>query len=372
MITQARQKRILTWLLGALLWTLIGLSYASQLYVSRLKSEQPVSWAAAIASSLGDWYVWGLLSIPVLSLTRRFHLEGPRWGSSLVIHLCAGAVTSLVYVFARASIGQWQSRIQGAPMTFVQAFSPLLAKAFFFNVLIYWGIVCAGHAFDYYRQFRERELRAVELERSLAEARLKSLQMQLNPHFLFNTLHAISALMHKDVDAADRMVAQLSDLLRRALDGSDEQEVSLRREIDFLQRYVAIEKTRFGKRLAVEMAIASDTNDALLPNLLLQPLVENAIKHGIEPQARPGLIEISAARVGDDLVIEVRDNGKGLADHWNENIGLSNTRSRLSQLYGGDHRFDMQNRESGGLAITIAIPFRLAAGAPGVVRTKAI
>ena len=131
---------MLTWLLGTLLWTLIGLSYASQLYVSRLKSEQPVSWVAAIGSSLGDWYVWGLLSIPVLWLTRRFHLEGPRWGSSLVIHLCAGAVTSLVYIFARALIGQWQSRIQGTPMTFVQMFSPLLAKAFFFNVLIYWEI----------------------------------------------------------------------------------------------------------------------------------------------------------------------------------------------------------------------------------------
>ncbi len=358
MTALAQQKRLLKWVMGALLWTLIGLSFASQLYVSSMKTGQPMSWAAAIGWSLGDWYVWGLLSIPVLYLARRFHLEGPRWGSSLAIHLCGSAVAALIYVFARALIGQWQSRSLGGAVPFVEAFSQLLVKTFFFNVLIYWGIVCAGHALDYYRQFRERELRAVELEKSLAEARLKSLQMQLNPHFLFNTLHAISALMHKDVDAADRMVAQLSDLLRRALDSGDEQEVSVRREIDFLQRYVAIEQTRFGKRLTVEMNIAPDTQTALVPNLLLQPLVENAIKHGIEKQARPGTIEITSSRVDGELILEVSDNGKGLPEQWNENIGLSNTRSRLSQLYGSNHRFEMRNRDSGGVAIRIAIPFR--------------
>ena len=351
----AKQKRLLQWVMSALLWTAIGLLFAGQFYLSSLKAGQPVSWAAAIGWSLGDWYVWGLLSVPVLFLSRRFHLEGPRWGGSLAIHLCGSVVTSLLYVFVRALIGQWQSR---SSATFAEAFSPLLVKTFFFNVLIYWGIVCAGHALDYYQQFRERELRAVELEKSLAEARLKSLQMQLNPHFLFNTLHAISALMHKDVDSADRMVAQLSDLLRRALDSGDEQEVSVRREIDFLQRYVAIEKTRFGSRLTVEMKIAPDTQAALVPNLLLQPLVENAIKHGIERVARPGTIEISAQRAGGELILEVADNGKGLPEKWNEHIGLSNTRSRLSQLYGTDHRFEMRNRESGGVSIRIAIPFR--------------
>ena len=358
MTAQAKQKRFLKWMLGALLWTLIGLSFASQFYVSSLKTGQPVSWAAAIGWSLGDWYVWGLLSSPVLFLARRFHLEGPRWGSSLAIHLCGCAVASLVYIFVRALLGQWQSRSHGTSVSFVETFSPLLVKTFFFNVLIYWGIVCAGHALDYYQQFRERELRAVELEKSLAEARLKSLQMQLNPHFLFNTLHAISALMHKDVDSADRMVAQLSDLLRRALDSGDEQEVSVRREIDFLQRYVAIEKTRFGNRLTVEMKIAPDTQSALVPNLVLQPLVENAIKHGIERVARPGTIEISANRVDGELILEVADNGKGLPEKWNENIGLSNTRSRLQQLYGANHRFEMRNRETGGVSIRIAIPFR--------------
>ena len=344
--------------MGALLWTLIGLSFASQLYVSSLKTATPMSWAAAIGWSLGDWYVWGLLSIPVLCLARRFHLEGPRWGSNLAIHLCGSIIVALIYIFVRTLLGQWQSRNPGVAGTFTETFTYLLVKTFFFNVLIYWGIVCAGHALDYYQQFRERELRAVELEKSLAEARLKSLQMQLNPHFLFNTLHAISALMHKDVDAADRMVAQLSDLLRRALDSGDEQEVSVQREIDFLQRYIAIEKTRFGARLTVEMKIAPETQSALVPNLVLQPLVENAIKHGIERVARPGTIEISAHRADGELILEVADNGKGLPEKWNENIGLSNTRSRLHQLYGANHRFEMRNRETGGVAIRIAIPFR--------------
>ena len=144
----------------------------------------------------------------------------------------------------------------------------------------------------------------------------------------------------------------------------------MRREIDFLERYVAIEKTRFGKRLAVEMNIAPETREALVPNLLLQPLVENAIKHGIEPHARPGKIDIASSRVGDELIIEVRDNGVGLPAQWNENIGLSNTRSRLHQLYHAAHRIDLRNGESGGLAITIAIPFRLAGGAGNVVAAR--
>lgn len=354
----ATSRSLLRWVLGFLIWTLVGLLFASQLYVASWNGGRPISWGEAIGWSLGDWYVWGLLSIPILALTRRFHLEGVYWRSNLAIHFGACAVTALVYLVIRAWIGQLQSRLGGAPVTFGEVFGPLFAKSFFFNVLIYWVVVCVGHAMDYYRQFRQRERRTLELEKSLGQAKLKSLQMQLNPHFLFNTLHAISALMHKDLDAADRMIAQLSDLLRRALDSGEEHEVPLRQELDFLERYLTIEQTRFGKRLVVRLEIAPETLDALVPNLLLQPLVENAIQHGIEPQAKPGEVGISARREGADLVLEVRDDGVGLGAQWEENVGLSNTRLRLEQLYGRRHRFELRNRSTGGVMVTAALPFR--------------
>jgi hypothetical protein len=233
MSRNAKHRRYVAWLSGFLLWTVIGLSFASQFYVASLKSGRPVTWGEAVSWSLGDWYVWGLLSIPIFALARRFHLEGRQWSSSLAIHLCGCVVAALVYTFLRAWLGQWQTLLHGQVVTFGEIFTPLLAKSFFFNLIVYWVIVCAAHAVDYYQQFRQRERGSLELERNLTRAKLKALQMQLNPHFLFNTLHAISALMHKDVNAADRMIAQLSDLLRRALESGDENEVPLRQELDF-------------------------------------------------------------------------------------------------------------------------------------------
>src|SRR4029453_7266776 len=158
-----------------------------------------------------------------------------------------------------------------APVTFQAAFQHALVATFFFNLLIYWVIISVSHAFGYYRKFHERELRASELEKRLAQAKLQALQMQLNPHFLFNTLHGISSLMHRDVEAADTMITQLSDLLRHALDSSDTQEVPLEEELHFLQRYLEIEKTRFGERLDVQLDIEPETFKARVPNLILQP-----------------------------------------------------------------------------------------------------
>jgi two-component system, LytTR family, sensor kinase len=346
----------LTWLLGFLIWTGIGLAFAAQFYVSSVKAGQPISWQSAIVWSLGDWYVWALLSIVVLKLARRFPLEGKEWAICLAIHLCGSLVTSVAYIFVRAGLATLQSHLRGQSADFLEAFSSLLIKTLFFNALIYWVIVSVAHALNYYRRYRERELRASELERNLTAAKLKTLQMQLNPHFLFNTLHAISALMHKDVNAADRMISRLSELLRRALDSSEAQEVPLRQEIDFLRRYLEIEQTRFGSRLEVQFAVPDGTADFLVPNLILQPLVENAIKHGIEPNARRGVIEIGARLEENWLVLEVRDNGGGLPNGYDERIGLANTRSRLAQLYGNDHQFDIQTLASGGASATIRIP----------------
>jgi sensor histidine kinase YesM len=257
----------------------------------------------------------------------------------------------------RALVGHWQSAA-----SFTEVFQPLLVKTWHFNLLIYWVIVAVSFAFDYYGKFRERELRAAELEKSLAQAKLQALQMQLNPHFLFNSLHSISALMHQDVEAADRMIVRLSDLLRAALENSDAQEVTLRAELKFLQSYLEIEQIRFGRRLKVTMEISPDTLDARVPNLILQPLLENAIRHGIEPHAKPGLIELRAQRANGELTLEVSDNGAGVSDanSLDEGVGLSNTRARLRTLYGEAHRFELGNRPEGGLRVRLTIPFRTA------------
>jgi LytS/YehU family sensor histidine kinase len=243
---------------------------------------------------------------------------------------------------------------------FGEMFHWTLARSFYFNLLVYWVIIGASAALDFYRKYRDRELRAMELEKLLAQTRLEALQAQLNPHFLFNTLHAISALMHDRVDAADRMLSRLSDLLRLALESTDTQEVPLRREVAFLQKYLEIEQTRFGDRLDVQLDIAPDTWEVMVPNLILQPLVENAIRHGIEPKAKGGRIRVSARGEADCLCLEVRDDGVGLAAPRpeREGVGLSNTRARLQHLYPGRHRFEMRNADDGGLVVRLAIPWR--------------
>jgi signal transduction histidine kinase len=343
------------WLLGFVFWTLLGLSFASQFYISSAKAGLEVSWKQAIGYALGDWYVFAALSIPVMVLARRFRFESSNWPLSLITHLVGSACFSFAYMVLRAWVGQWQSAA-----TFADAFKPLLVKTWHFNLLIYWVIVAVSQAFDYYNKYRERELRASELEKRLAQAKLQALQMQLNPHFLFNTLHSISSLMHKDVEAADRMIMRLGDLLRAALESSDTQEVDLRQELDFLKRYLEIEQTRFGERLMIKMDIAPETLDAQVPNLILQPLVENAIRHGIEPRSRRGCIELRAHREQDVLALEVSDNGVGLPDGHSvdEGVGLSNTRARLRELYGEGHRFELRRGSSGGLLVQLTIPFK--------------
>jgi two-component system LytT family sensor kinase len=349
------QNRFARWAAGFLFWTGIGLSFASQFYISSAQAGLGVTWSQAVSYSLGDWYVFALLSIPVMLLARLFPLEAGRWRGSLAVHLACSALFSLAYMIVRAWIGQWQSA-----SGFVEAFKPLLVKTWHFNLLVYWVIIAVTQAAEYYRKFRERELSALELEKRLAQAKLQALQMQLNPHFLFNSLHAVSALMHRDVEVADRMLTQLGDLLRAALANTDTQEVPLRQELDFLRRYLEIEQTRFGDRLAVTMEIAPETLDAWVPNLILQPLVENAIRHGIEPHAKAGRIELRAVRQDGMLALEVSDSGAGLrgGPPANEGVGLSNTRARLRELYGAKHHFELRDGSEGGFRVRLSIPFR--------------
>jgi two-component sensor histidine kinase len=241
----------------------------------------------------------------------------------------------------------------------------LLSRALFriqFTAPIYWCIVCACWVLTHLQESHERERRGLELEARLTEANLRALKMQLQPHFLFNTLNAISSLIHESPEAADDMVGSLSQLLRMNLDMSSENEVPLRRELEFVDRYLEIQRARFGDRLRIHREIDGTTEAAMVPTLILQPLVENSIRHGIEARESGGSLSIQARRRGEMLCLEISDDGNGLTDgavlRCSEGIGLSNTKARLVALYGERHQFRLAARQPGGACVRIELPFR--------------
>jgi two-component system LytT family sensor kinase len=341
------------------LWTLVGLAFASQIYLQSNLLGHSISWGEAIRDSLEEWYVYGVLSLPVVWLARRLPLEaGARWRAA-AIHLGAALVFSIFYVLLGALVGMVDSRITGESATYGEIFHPLLERTFPYNFLIYGVIVAVSHALDYYRKYHESTVQALELERRLTEARLQALLHQLKPHFLFNTLNGIASLMHIDVDAADRMLVRLSELLRITMSHTGAPQTTLRDEVAFLEKYLDIEKIRFGNRLDVVIAIEGDALDATIPSLILQPIVENAVRHGIEPHARQGHIELRGKREGDRIVLTVSDNGAGIPPGGpkREGIGLSNTRARLAEIYGSGQKFELVNGPHGGLCVRMDIPF---------------
>jgi two-component system, LytTR family, sensor kinase len=285
------------------IWTLLSLLSAVRLMLSYAYSGYAMVWHRALIVALTDWYVWAALTPAIGWLARRFAIERRSWLRSLLVHLPASLFFSILKMVIETNVLRW---LDAAPAQL----NPVLQLPS--TLFTYWAILGVIYAFDYYRKYREHELKASQLKTQLAQAQLQALKMQLHPHFLFNTLHAISSLMRKDVEAADSMISRLSDLLRLTLENTGVQEVTLRQELEFLERYLEIEQTRFRDRLQVRMEIEPETFDAQVPNLILQPLVENAIRHGIAPRSAPGMIEICAARDRETLHLLVRDNGPGL------------------------------------------------------------
>jgi two-component system, LytTR family, sensor kinase len=341
------------------LWSLVGLAIASEIYLSSNFLGRSVTWGEAISDSLEDWYVYGLLSLPVVWLARHFPPErGSRWMTAGV-HLAAALVFSFAYIVVRTLVGQADGWITGEPAAFGEIFHPLLVRTFPFNLLVYGVILSVSHALDYYRKYHERTVQTLELEKHLTEARLQALLHQLKPHFLFNTLNGIASLMHTDVDAADRMLVRLSELLRITMSHTGAPQTTLRDEVAFLERYLDIEKIRFRNRLDVVISIDEDAIDAQVPSLILQPMVENAMRHGVEPHARMGRIELRGSRQGENLVLTVSDNGAGISGDGmkREGIGVANTRARLLELYGTRQNFELVNGPEGGLCVRITIPF---------------
>ena len=352
------------WAWSFLVWLAVWALFALQSYVwyqSKGESLAP----ARIVASLGDWMLWALLTPFLLTLIWRRPVTRATWREHLPWQVGLALVVSASYLVPFQLLRYLLSQALSYPDAY-KPFTPASFLATWVGGLINYGdIVLVGHAIYYARDSRDQALRRAQLETRLAEAHLQVLRLQLHPHFLFNTLHTISALMHKDLRAADRMLALLGDLLRDSFERVGAQEVSLKQELGFLDRYLEIERTRFRDRLTITLKIDPETLDAEVPNLLLQPLVENAIRHGLGKRQDAGHIEIVARRQYERLELRILDDGPGLPEGsqtaLRAGVGLANTEARLEQLYGSNHRFDLRNRPGGGLEVTLEIPFRLRA-----------
>lgn len=363
-------SRVWRWCLLLLGWMMLGAFSALSPFIQlpRVRSAGPPPGNLPLRMFFAQWSAWALwllLAPAAWWLRQRFPLERRARWRSLSAHILAVIVLCLAHAaasqFATQLILQfgaevpWQVQALRLAVAWVQDL-PL-------GALFYALVLGIGSALDYYRQFRERELRASQLETQLAQAQLQMLKMQLHPHFLFNTLNGITGLVRdNDNAAAVQMLVGLSELLRQTLDSAGKQEVRLSEELEWLELYLKLQQMRFSDRLQISIEAAPDTLDALVPNLITQPLVENSIKHGLQQRAAPGHIAIRAQRVADKLELHVCDDGAGLPSGWqmdtSAGVGLANTTARLRQLFGTNYELVIQNRAPAGVEARLSIPLR--------------
>jgi len=349
------------WIVRVLLavagWTAVGVIFA-------LPSLGTSRWTEELRIYLAQWWAWGLLTPVIMAVDSRLPFSGKELGRRVAMHLGLSLVFTEVYFYLftamRAAFGvtPWSSlRIRNLTSASVLGWQV-------WCWLVYWIIAGALQAYGYYERYMGSELRLERLEHSFAEARLNSLRMQLDPHFLFNALNTISSHVERDPKLTRRMIEHLGDLLRLSLESKDKQEVPLTEELAFLEHYLAIQKIRFGNQLKIKMQIAPEVRFASVPSLFIQPLVENAIRHGISRRAAGGTVTVQAAPVNGRLEIRVLDDGQGLPIGWSmENspgLGLSITRERIAGLHpNGNSRFVVHKREEGGTEVEISLPLKL-------------
>lgn len=345
-------------------WVLLSVTSILPSYLYYLSEGRAVPWSQ-LGSEILAWLLWVVLLPLILWTSHHFPLERQAWGRSLPVHLLAGSVVAIAYAVLMVVKTQVMVKLGGGtPPPFQGLLEGYLAGGVQFYFLVYFMVVAVVHAVDFYRRYRERELRTAQLEARLTRAHLQVLKMQLDPHFLFNALNTISVLVYRDPEGADRMICLLSDFLRLSLQNADREQVRLEEELDFLEHYLAIQRARFGERLAVEVKVEPEARKAQVPSLILQPLVENSIRHGMRRDGSPLVVGISARLLGRRrLEVQVADNGAGLPAGGErairEGIGLSNTRARLRQLYGDDYQLDLAGRAGGGVVATLVLPRRL-------------
>ena len=340
------------------IWTIIALFFSSQVYLMNYTDKQPIRYTEFFVQAAAC-YLWALATPLILWLSRRFRLDRSNWlrrsllhlGFSVVLTVTLLALHFVIYMFFMGRAG---------------SIVPIrMANYVYYNldrwVLVYWVILLLTHAFNYYLSYRKGELKASQLHTQLVQSQLEALKMQVHPHFLFNTLHSISALLSRDTEGARKMITRLGDFLRLTLENSGSMEVTLQQEIEFLNGYLEIERIRFQDRLTTDIKVDPDVLDVRVPNLILQPIVENAMRHAIG-NSHSGRVEITAAPRNGVVRIEVKDNGPGMqVDRTLEagrgrGLGLANTRARLAGLYGDAASFDLSNDPAGGLVVTLEIP----------------
>jgi two-component system LytT family sensor kinase len=347
-------------LLGFLVWTLLGISFALGSYLNALQDNAVVSWKRILSGYLADFWLWGMLSPLIFRLATRYELRD-RFPRNLFIHVTLSIVLSFVVLSAAAPL-YWYfgyPNLVRNPTLFILWRNNAFSMYYFHQGLtIYWTTLVVAHALHYYRGLRQGEARAAHLAAQLAQAQLQALRMQIHPHFLFNTLNSIAALLHKDIEAADTMIARLGDFLRLTLKQSNAQTIEFEQELEFLECYLDIERTRFEDRLVIDMQVEPQALKVQVPNLILQPLVENAVQHGVARQTNSGRITIRAFKKEDRLFMQVEDNGPGLRVNPNGSpgIGIGNTRSRLQQFYDDDYSFEIRNTNGRGVIVTLDIP----------------
>jgi two-component system, LytTR family, sensor kinase len=343
------------------IWTLVALFFSGQLYFMSLIADIQEEMSSPFFAQFSYCYLWALATPLVIWLAYKFPFERQRWHRSLPVHILSGIlIVVLLSTAYHLSIYFWYSQGAKPYSLWYTVRSVIFNSSQGFG--IYSLILLFVHAYAYYRNYQAAMLLKVQLEGQLSQAQLQALKMQLQPHFLFNTLHSISALLTKDKEAARTMIARLGDFLRLTLENSGTQEVTLQQEIEFLTCYLEIQRIRFQDRLTTSLDVEAAALDTQVPNLILQPIVENAIRHGIAQRSTPGFIEIQAKRQNGVLRIQVRDNGPGLPENrspeklFQKGLGLANTQTRLERLYGDGHRFELANDPSGGLIVTLEIP----------------
>jgi two-component system LytT family sensor kinase len=360
----------LRWAVIVGVWTLLALLGAAQSGLDSIRAGRAVEWSLLLRDHLLDWYSCAVFTPAYVWLVRRYPVERLQWRRSIPVLLAATCVfVVLKYLILVVLHNRFNAFAAGPPASLSQ----VLAGNFITETLILGAVVGVVHAIEFYRRYRERDLQAAQLRAELAEARLDALAGQLQPHFLFNTLHGVSTLMHRDIEAADTMLTHLSDLLRRTLRDSGRHEVPLHEELELLESYAAIMRSRFGDRLSIHLDVSSEAAAALVPPFICQPLVENAIQHGVARRPGPGRVEIRAAVEGGALKLSVTNDAPALpltisggmhaaeapsGDVRGSGIGLSNTRRRLRELYGDSGRLDLVRDPAGAMIASVTIPLR--------------
>lgn len=344
-------------LVGFAIWTGLALLSVAQSALYMEQIGRPVLWLRLLGMYLLDWYTCAIFTPAFFWLARHAPLDRRRWPSTLPLTLAATSVFVVLKYTFLTQVPLWRGP---KPVPLGQ----LLARNFISESMIMWAVLGVAYAIESYRRLRERELQLAKASGELTAARLDALSAQLQPHFLFNSLNGVSTLMHRDVEAADAMLASLGDLLRRTLDPEAGHEHPLADELELLGSYLDIARARFGDRLTIRLDIPPEAERALVPRLILQPLVENALEHGIARRRGGGCVAISAETAGGRLRLIVADDGAGRVEAPREGIGLSNTRRRLRELYGEDQSLALEDVPGGGLRVVLALPYRARVSGP--------